>query len=346
MDAHPFRVAALAALTLATLLALLLASAASANSRASSPLIDWWQRGATTILTDGGRTVPSHGSAARSVWSRTKGAGVVVADVNVGVDLSQSGLRGATLPGVDFSHSPVGMLDQLGHGTAVAGLIAGRGGRNLPLGIAPQAEVLPLKIGFMPAPADGSQAPLDLDQIAAAISYAAEQPAVRVINLSLSGSDNPPAEVAALALAAANDKLVVASAGNEGVDNDQAPVYPCQDTAVLCVAASARDDSLPRFASWGATAVALAAPGNQITVYRLRSGSGLVNGSSYAAPIVAGVAALLFAAHPEATASQVRAALVSSVTVAPWLTGMVASGGIVNAPRALAALDRALAAAH
>jgi len=328
------------------------AGAAVSVARAGGPLaasplppvpIDWWEQGAQTYTLPGAtEPISGHGADAVAVWARSKGAGVVVADIDTGVDPTQLGLKGALLPGRDFSHAANGTLDTNGHGTGVAGLIAGRGGQPwLPSGIASQAKVLPLKVGDRTWPKDGYIHPKELDpaQIVAALRYAASRSDVRVINLSLSGSWRLPSLRAAVAFAQAQGKLIVAAAGNSWTDDDQKPAYPCAYPGVLCVAASDRGDALPFWTSFGAHTVALAAPGDLITIYRRKGGTAHASGTSCAAPIVAGVAALLMAAHPDATAAQVRAAIIASVVPAPAFAGKVASGGIVDAAAALALLD-------
>jgi subtilisin family serine protease len=144
-----------------------LAFTAPAAFAAPSAASEWW-------LQDGGVD-------AVSVWGRTTGAGVVVADLDSGVDAHHPDLAGALLSQVDFAGEGAG--DTLGHGTYVAGVIAGRGVDGFPAGTAPGARVLPLKVS--------GDDRVDQGALARALRYAAGRPDVRVINLSLGGPDEP-----------------------------------------------------------------------------------------------------------------------------------------------------------
>src|SRR4051812_24739889 len=84
---------------------------------------------------------------ADEAWRVTQGAGVTVAVIDSGVDFAHPDLRGALLPGKDFSGSG-SVADDCGHGTQVAGVIAARAGNGIGLaGVAPRVKVLPLKDG-------------------------------------------------------------------------------------------------------------------------------------------------------------------------------------------------------
>ncbi|KAL4431338.1 hypothetical protein ABPG75_006594 [Micractinium tetrahymenae] len=142
--------------------------------------------------------------------------------------------------------------------------------------------------------------------------------------------------------------LFVVAAGNAFPGQDQDALtedqrsYPAgyQLPNVVSVAATTSADALAGFSNYGATLVHLAAPG--VNVYSsfsaTNSSYGLASGTSMACPLVSGAAALLFAAKPQATAMEVRQALLASVDVLPSLSGLVATGGRLNAARALAHL--------
>ena len=146
----------------------------------------------------------------------------------------------------------------------------------------------------------------------------------------------------ALRQAAAADVVLVMSAGNDGADLDERPLYPASYDLnnQLVVASSDPRDALSSWANYGALSVDLAAPGeslyssDQELDYRVRSGS------SYAVPLVAGVASLLRATYPGLSASQVVESILEGAEPRATLscsssTRCVASGARLNAKGAL-----------
>ena len=138
--------------------------------------------------------------------------------------------------------------------------------------------------------------------------------------------------------------MFVAASGNgnflgQGVDNDRAPFYPAgyDSPNVIAVAASSFNDSLTSFSNFGAQSVDLAAPGAGIRSTELGGGYGTRNGTSMATPHVAGTAALVWAAFPEATVDEVRQAIISTVDPIAALAGKVKTGGRLNAGAAIIA---------
>ena len=156
---------------------------------------------------------------------------------------------------------------------------------------------------------------------------------VRVINASWDSSASDPGLTAAIQAAGNAGILVVAAAGNAGTNNDTAPQYPASSSLanVVSVAASDASNNLASFSDYGASTVSLAAPG--VEIYSTLPGNqyGYLSGTSMAAPEVAGVAALAWAADPSATVAQVKSALLAGVTKLPSLSGKVVSGGVLNA---------------
>lgn len=202
--------------------------------------------------------------------------------------------------------------DDDGHGTFVAGLIAAAGPRAEVVGIAPAARILPVKV--LDCTGTGRIA-----EASAGVRYAARMGA-RVINLSFGTRTDSPVLRAAVEEAQRLGALVVASAGNDG---RRGVTYPAAYPGVLSVAASGdtaggRVDytRVAPFADFG-TGVGLLAPGVGLlsTVPPARCGQdGWVceggpyargDGSSFATPVVAGVAALFWSRHPDLPAALV-----------------------------------------
>jgi len=311
------------------------ASAAVPPHADLNPLLaaEWWLRG-NMIVSDyvGGRR-SSDGVDAIGAWPITSGEGVVVAVVDSGLDLTTSPLAGRLLPGRDFITGRTLKSDPLGHGTHVATIIAGRPQNSDGIfGVAPDARILPLRVGTARGHVVDTAA-------AAALRYAARNPRVRVINMSW-GKERTTVVARALRAVAANPSLLmVSSAGNDAEEMWSTRLLPQSfDSAnEITVASTNYFDFLSFFSNFG-THVEVAAPGERILSAFPGGMLYLADGTSMSAPIVSGVAALLFGRYPQATGAQVKQAIVSSCTQAADLIGRVGCGGIVNAPAALEAL--------
>ena len=232
--------------------------------------------------------------------------------------------------GWDFVAGDAQPDDGNGHGTHVAGTVGARGNDGVGVsGVAWQSSLMVLRA--LDANGSGS-----VSNAMKAYAYAARKGA-RVVNLSFGGAS--PSQAERDALAAAGDVLFVAAAGNDGADNDTTASFPCSYDLpnVLCVAASDRNDALAGFSNYGASKVDLAAPGVDIASTYMNGGYAYLSGTSMAAPHVTGVAALVLARRPELTTGQLRATLLDTVDPIPALAGRVATGGRINAARALSA---------
>lgn len=239
-------------------------------------------------------------------WAVTKGAGVTIAIIDTGVDGSHTDLAGAVVGGADFSgqgssngQTPVGQSDE--HGTMVASLAAGRGhgsGSGI-LGAAPEASILAISIGF-DAAGDDSDA-----QIADAVRWAADNGAA-VINMSLTRNtlDWPESWDDAFLYAMEKDVVIIAAAGNRG-SGTAVVGAPATMPGVLTVAGVDRNGSASFDASSQGITIGVSAPSEELVGATPGGGYVLWDGTSGASPIVAGVAALVRAAHPELTAVDV-----------------------------------------
>ncbi|TDB71070.1 type VII secretion-associated serine protease mycosin, partial [Micromonospora sp. KC721] len=166
-----------------------------------------------------------------SAWRITRGEGVTVAVIDSGVSPSHPLLKGQVREGRDVNGLPQaqGRCDLAGHGTIVAGIIAGRDDTGAPYsGIAPAARILPVRVLQDTRRTNDPGLPL---QIAAAIRWAADQD-VEVINLSLVTIDHP--ELAdAVRYALDEGVVVVAAAGNRAQDQRDLPAYPAAYPGVI-----------------------------------------------------------------------------------------------------------------
>ncbi|WFB11536.1 type VII secretion-associated serine protease mycosin [Streptomyces sp. LX-29] len=186
-----------------------------------------------------------------------------------------------------------GTDDEVGHGTKAAGIIAARPrpGTGF-VGLAPEATIIPLQQND----ARGTGTPRTM---ALAIEKAIAEGA-QIINISQDTAGRRPSPELELAIAKAigEDIVVVASAGNDGADGKSHRTYPASYPGVLAVAASDRNNERAVFSQSG-DFIGVAAPGVEIVSTVPKGGQCVDNGTSFSAPYVAGVAALIRAKHPD-----------------------------------------------
>ena len=205
---------------------------------------------------------------ALEAWETTRGADQVIAVVDTGVDLTHPDLQGNlwTDPD-DGSHGfdvldPGSAPDDYGfHGTHVAGTAAAIADNGLGIaGVAPEAEIMAVRV------LDGDGRGFSAD-IGEGITFAADNGA-DVINLSLGGGGATDEYMStAIDEADAADAVVVAAAGNDGLDNDDGnPTVPCDlpQPNIICVAAVEESGGLAPFSNFGTTSVDVGAPGTDI----------------------------------------------------------------------------------
>ncbi|MFG2731298.1 type VII secretion-associated serine protease mycosin [Streptomyces canus] len=238
------------------------------------------------------------------LWQDTKGKNVKVAVIDTGVDTVNAQLKGgAVANGKDFLHpGGNGKTDKVGHGTKVAGIIAARklDGTGF-IGLAPEATIIPIR-------QNDDQGSGNVGTMMQAIRWAAEQGA-QVINISQDTASkmDPTVDTAfrsAIEFAQSKDALIVAAAGNDGADGRIKETYPAAYPGVLAVAASDRNNARAPFSQSGPF-VGVAAPGIDMVSTVPVGGNCVDQGTSFAAPYVSGVAALIRAKHPEWTYKQV-----------------------------------------
>jgi len=271
-------------------------------------------------------------------WGSALGNGVVVAVIDSGVDMSHPELAGQVHPAKwdfvdnDNDPSPVSNAPNEAHGTAVAGLIAAAADGLGIVGVAPDSRIMVIR-----SCVDGSCTTHDLSN---GVVFAVDQGA-DIVNLSL-GSITSEDQVLedAIAYARSRDVLVVTAAGNEGTDLDGLP--PGQQlipgglplSNILTVAATDRGDILAGFSNYGPGTVDVAAPGVDMLTTGVGGGYVVADGTSFASPIVAGVAALLLS-HDPGIGHQELFARITAFVDKPFGVAGATNSGRVNAGRVL-----------
>ncbi|WP_377269726.1 type VII secretion-associated serine protease mycosin [Peterkaempfera sp. SMS 1(5)a] len=250
---------------------------------------------------------------AAQMWQTSTGRGVTVAVIDTGVRANHPDLAGQVLPGRDFSKLGGGATaDADGHGTGMAGVIAGTGkglGGKGAVGLAPGAKILPIRIGAITGN-EASNLSEFLKELPAAIRFAADSDA-KIINISQGSTRTSPELQQAVDYARSKGKLVVAATGNEAEQGNLVE-YPAALSGVVGVGAVDRNGQVAAFSERGPQ-VDLAAPGVDIARPCV-SASGYCKGqgTSDSAALVSASAALVWAQHPSWTANQVLRVLVNT----------------------------------
>ncbi len=301
---------------------------------------------------------------ARELWNQgITGAGVNVAVIDTGVAPVDGLLdEGKVVAAVDFSSEgadpTTAFVDNNGHGTHLAGIIAGRESGADPalsaqhpewfLGVAPDAGIVSVKVGDR----TGAVQPGALVAAVDWVVQNAEANDIRVLNLAV-GTDSPlPYQQDALAAAVerawAAGIVVVTAAGNEGIDA-AGLASPANDPYVIAVAGAKATDAgiiTPEWASSGdgVRNPDVSAPGAHIESLRAPGSDADVNhpegyvdaetfkgsGASQSAAVVSGLAALLLDGRPDLTNDQVKA-LLSETAVPMSTSAQIAGAGLVDA---------------
>lgn len=268
---------------------------------------------------------------APQAWSITTGApGVVIAIVDSGVDGTHPDLAPRLTPGWNFLLGSGDTTDILGHGTAVAGTVSAASDNGIGVaGVSWNSQIMPLAVVDQNAFATYSN-------IATAIQYAADR-GVRIVNISIGGASSSVVLQNAVDYAWSKNVVIFASAMN---DSASQPNYPAACNHVVAVSATDFSDSLASFSNYGPW-VALAAPGISILTTSMGGGYGYWSGTSFASPIVSGVAALALSVNPSLTASALVTLLEQTTDNPGAGFGELLGWGRVNAYKAAqAALTR------
>jgi serine protease AprX len=305
---------------------------------------------------------------ANSMWANgINGAGVTVAVLDTGIDANLSDLRGRVVDGVNLStqwQQGSWNTDQYGHGTFVAGIIAGNGASSNGqyTGVAPGANLVSIKVA-------GSTGITTESVVISGVAWAVAHQAadgIRVLNMSLGVQPSSPTALDPLDQAVEQawqaGIVVVTSSGNAGPANGSI-TSPGNDPLVITVGSMndlgtnlVSNFTVPAYSSVGPTLfdgwfkpdlvapggsiVSLAVPGSTVfnsnPLARVGSANFVGSGTSFSAAIVSGLVALLLQANPSLTPDEVKAALLMSASPGPVGNPFVDGHGIANVTSAAA----------
>ncbi len=278
-------------------------------------------------------------------------ASVYVGVLDSGIDSSHPDLQNrlSYTGNMDFtSGSGVlgGKTDPYGHGTHVAGIIAGVPDNKVGIaGVCWMVYLTSLRVL-------NSSGRGNISNVISAINHAQSR-GIPILNMSLGGPADS-LEQNSLRTAINNySGLVVCAAGNDSQNIDNQPVYPASLNCsnMIVVGASNQSDAVASFSNYGSSSVDLFAPGERIlstfpeaqcgrifhTVFNsshYQNGYHYLDGTSMATPYVTGVAALILAEHPNLSATTIKQWILNGVDKVSTLSGRCVTGGRLNAYKA------------
>lgn len=269
--------------------------------------------------------LPSGIKRAGAVALTNKGAGVGVAVIDTGIDLSHPDLKANIATASKSCITGTTAQDDNGHGTHVSGTIAAQDNSVGVVGVAPQAKLYAVKVLNKSGSGTWSSVICGIDWVTAN----AQSLGIKVANMSLGGGgssdnncgiSNGDALHKAICNSVAKGVTYIVAAGNEGA-NAASSVPAAYDDAVITVSALAdsdgkagglgsatsygADDTFASFSNYGSP-VDIGAPGVSIFSTWMGGGYNTISGTSMATPHVSGAAALYIATHPGSTWTQVR----------------------------------------
>ena len=286
---------------------------------------------------------------------------VIVGVLDTGIQVSHPDIEDSfyfsTGSGCFYNDTDLPDIDTYGHGTDVAGIIASQTN-----GIAPNIKFVSLRASstFFFSPTSIIDA---IDHAFDSLDDPDPNNNISILNISLvgniSGFDDFTINNIKTKIKDYCNKggLIIAAAGNEGINIDNSMYYPAaynpildyptnQDN-IITVGAINQDDTIVNYGDWtnpekasnfGATSVDLFAPGTNIYTTNRTGGYSYVSGTSFAAPFVTGVAAMIKSINPSLSGAEIKSIILNNVDMVSGLIGKCVTGGKLNALKAVASV--------
>ena len=296
---------------------------------------------------------------APEAWDRFTGSStVVIASIDTGVDYNHVDLAANMwvnpgeiagdgidndgngfiddIHGIDTLNSDSDPYDDNRHGTHTSGTFGGDGNNGIGVaGVNWDVQIMALK--FLGAGGSGSTS--DAVEAIEYMTMMKRDYGINIVASNNSWGGGSYSTALIDAIQASNDEgiMFVASAGNSSRNTDSSPSYPASYNldGIISVAATDHNDAKASFSNYGAVSVDLGAPGvNTLSTTPGNTYTSL-DGTSMAAPHVAGAVAMLSAANPSASLAEIKDAILTSSDPVPALAGITVSGGRLNLYNAL-----------
>lgn len=266
---------------------------------------------------------------ATNAWlTGTNAPDTIIAVVDTGVDYTHPDLAGNCIQGYNSLTGSMDPMDDNGHGTHCAGIIAAIGNNSIGVtGVVWKTQVMPVKV------LNGSGSGTT-DQVIRGIHYAQTHGA-EIISCSWGNYQYSQALKDAIEQDPAI--LFVCAAGNEAVNTDVIPSYPSSygSSNIISVGASDSRDMMASFSNDGSSSVHVIAPGVHILSTIPNTGYDYLSGTSMATPYVSGIAGLLKGQNSHLIAPDLKEIIMGTVDVKPQFIGQCSTGGRVDAAKAI-----------
>lgn len=232
---------------------------------------------------------------AEKVWGQTRGKGVKIAVIDTGIDHEHPAIKPNYRGGVNILSPRSNPMDYNGHGTHVAGIIAGKASEMGIIGVAPKAQIYAVK-------AFNRKGSANLSDLLTAINWCIEN-RINIINMSF-GMDKVSESLRhAIQVAHKKGIVMIAASGNQGLNGRID--YPARFPETIAVTSVSMDNGISSFSNRG-KGIDVAAPGERIPSAWLNQTKKEMSGTSMAVPHVSGIVALILSIDPTLNPEQIR----------------------------------------